>query len=86
MKGQSLACTHLSVAQDSNLILNLNDRPPEELCMTVVETLEPLLESGEASSSGTQQEAPVTPEVGRLFDEFFILASEIEKNLATSGE
>ncbi|GAX74275.1 hypothetical protein CEUSTIGMA_g1724.t1 [Chlamydomonas eustigma] len=59
-------------------------RPPEELFMTVVETLEPVMES-EASTSGEKQEAPVTPEVGRLFDEFFVLASEIEKNLVTSG-
>ncbi len=63
-------------------------RQPEEVSVSTVETVEPVFEQqpGSSGNQGVLHGNQVVPvEVGRLFDEFFEFASEVEKGLSVSG-
>lgn len=51
--------------------------------MSVVETVEPVIE--ESSAPGEAHAGVVGTEVGRMLDEFFEFAHELERSLSTSG-
>eukprot|EP00195_Chlamydomonas_chlamydogama_P005341 CAMPEP_0202890246 /NCGR_PEP_ID=MMETSP1392-20130828/729_1 /ASSEMBLY_ACC=CAM_ASM_000868 /TAXON_ID=225041 /ORGANISM="Chlamydomonas chlamydogama, Strain SAG 11-48b" /LENGTH=137 /DNA_ID=CAMNT_0049573783 /DNA_START=146 /DNA_END=559 /DNA_ORIENTATION=+ len=61
-------------------------REPEEVSTSIVETTEPLSENRpESASSSSASTEVLSTDVGRMFDEFFQFAQDLEKTLSLSG-